>query len=217
MKDEDIKLPLTPNPGHFLGGFLHSQLRKYAREAVRLNMPNYGPSIDEEKHSMRMSAKDGKGAAAIKTLESLGYTYNGGELWKPPLGKKPDHITSEPLPFDLEKAKAGHPLVTRDGRKARLFGYAEELEDGFRLVALVDGQESVASFYDSGTLLNFEHSSYDLFLAPPEPKKMRTVWANYYPNGSLVCCYPSRDMALESVCRSATKAAVEIQIPEAPL
>lgn len=25
--------------------------------------------------------------AAVKTLKHLGYTYHGGELWKPPLGK----------------------------------------------------------------------------------------------------------------------------------
>lgn len=27
--------------------------------------------------------------AAVATLERLGYTYHGGELWKPPLGKRP--------------------------------------------------------------------------------------------------------------------------------
>lgn len=30
--------------------------------------------------------------SAIATLERLLYTYHGGELWKPPLGKTPDHI-----------------------------------------------------------------------------------------------------------------------------
>ena len=28
--------------------------------------------------------------AAVKTLERLGYTYHGGEQWKPSLGEKPD-------------------------------------------------------------------------------------------------------------------------------
>lgn len=28
--------------------------------------------------------------SAVKTLEALGYTYSGGELWKPPIGKAPD-------------------------------------------------------------------------------------------------------------------------------
>lgn len=29
-------------------------------------------------------------AAAIRTLQGLGYTYHGGEQWKPPTGEKPD-------------------------------------------------------------------------------------------------------------------------------
>ena len=28
--------------------------------------------------------------AAVKTLENKGYTYHGGEIWKPPLGKPPN-------------------------------------------------------------------------------------------------------------------------------
>lgn len=34
---------------------------------------------------------------AIKTLEFLGYTYHGGEQWKPPLGKKPAWL-DDPAP-----------------------------------------------------------------------------------------------------------------------
>lgn len=32
-------------------------------------------------------------SSAVKTLESLGYVWNGGEQWKPPIGKAPDYIT----------------------------------------------------------------------------------------------------------------------------
>jgi len=33
--------------------------------------------------------------AAVKTLGNLGYSYHGSELWKPPIGKKPDYIEKE--------------------------------------------------------------------------------------------------------------------------
>ncbi|UXY12035.1 hypothetical protein N7922_05775 [Kosakonia sp. ML.JS2a] len=33
--------------------------------------------------------------AAVATLESMGYTWNGGQLWKPPIGKAPAYITGE--------------------------------------------------------------------------------------------------------------------------
>lgn len=34
-----------------------------------------------------------KKEAAFKTLQDLGYTYHGGEMWKPPLGQPPAYIT----------------------------------------------------------------------------------------------------------------------------
>lgn len=36
-----------------------------------------------------------RGLAAIRTLESLGYAWNGGEQWKPPLGEKPKWLETE--------------------------------------------------------------------------------------------------------------------------
>lgn len=36
----------------------------------------------------------GAAMAAVKTLRNLGYTYNGGEVWKPPLGDLPTHIAA---------------------------------------------------------------------------------------------------------------------------
>jgi hypothetical protein len=62
-------------------------------------------------------------AAAVKTLQRLGYTYHGAELWKPPLGKPPAYIAaqeqagqmvSDEQIFDLAKQHfggAGHGLI----------------------------------------------------------------------------------------------------------
>lgn len=85
--------------------------------------------------------------AAAATLEKLGYTYHGGELWKPPLGKPPHWVlqpyqravmtmvdaTTPPVPEDdlpLPEWAVGRALAddraylqhhaqlcTRDGRK----------------------------------------------------------------------------------------------------
>lgn len=35
--------------------------------------------------------------AAVATLESKGYTWHGGQFWKPPIGKAPAYITGEQL------------------------------------------------------------------------------------------------------------------------
>ena len=44
--------------------------------------------------------KEQQRSAAIKTLEFLGYTYHGGEQWKPPLGKLPSWL-DETAPVQL--------------------------------------------------------------------------------------------------------------------
>ena len=44
--------------------------------------------------------------AAVATLKSLGYTYHGGEQWKPPLGKKPDFDLIAALRTELATLRA---------------------------------------------------------------------------------------------------------------
>ena len=40
----------------------------------------------------KLDAEAEEGNAAIETLSRLGYKWNGGQLWKPPIGPKPDYI-----------------------------------------------------------------------------------------------------------------------------
>lgn len=44
---------------------------------------------------------EGKNEAAIKTLERLGYTYHGGEQWKPPVGRVPEWLDDPIGPASL--------------------------------------------------------------------------------------------------------------------
>lgn len=50
---------------------------------------------------LRADAK--RAESAIKTLEQLGYANEGGELWKPPLGKTPDFNLIDSLMADAER------------------------------------------------------------------------------------------------------------------
>ena len=43
--------------------------------------------------------------SAIRTLDKLGYTYHGGELWKPPIGEKPTF--TQPAEVNRVHEKAG--------------------------------------------------------------------------------------------------------------
>lgn len=52
--------------------------------------------------------------AAAATLEKLGYTYHGGELWKPPLGKPP-HWALQPYQLAvMAMVDATNPSVPED-------------------------------------------------------------------------------------------------------
>ena len=42
-------------------------------------------------------------------------------------------------PFDLEAAKAGAPIVTRDGRPAKFIAHVAEVHPNHRLLVLIDG------------------------------------------------------------------------------
>ena len=79
-------------------------------------------------------------------------------------------------PFNLEAAKAGAPIVTRDGRPAKFIAHVAEAHPNQRLLVLVDGDVHIR--FDNG---QFDSSSdvmsdHDLFMAPVK----RTVWVNLY-------------------------------------
>jgi hypothetical protein len=82
-------------------------------------------------------------------------------------------------PFDLEAAKAGKPIVTRDGRKARLLAHVPEARQGYRVVAFIAGDDSAGAFYEDGTYIQSEECRSDLFM----DGESRTVYVNVFPGG----------------------------------
>ena len=92
-------------------------------------------------------------------------------------------------PFDLEAAKAGAPLVTRDGRPAKFIAHVGEAHPRQRLVVLIDG--IVLTKFESGKYASSPAhvSDNDLFMAPVK----RTVWANVYGYGGASCYNTEKD------------------------
>ena len=82
-------------------------------------------------------------------------------------------------PFDLEAAKAGAPLVTRDGRPAKFIAHVAEAHPSQRLLVLID--VVVLTRFESGKYAGSPAhvSNGDLFMAPVK----RTVWVNLYEHG----------------------------------
>ena len=77
-------------------------------------------------------------------------------------------------PFDLEAAKAGKPVCTRDGRKARIicFDFRDVEEICCLIVAVAHGEAEKIYYYDScGNYRGGDSSKYDLMMLPEEKPK----------------------------------------------
>lgn len=83
-------------------------------------------------------------------------------------------------PFNLEDAKAGKPVCTRDGRTTRIVDFNYNGRGACPLLAIVTtlggGVESVHSFTATGVFNGASTSDLDLFMAPITT----TVWVNLY-------------------------------------
>ena len=72
-------------------------------------------------------------------------------------------------PFNLEKAKEGKPVCTRDGRPVRIICYDQN--NTYKLIALVcgeDGHEVAYSYTETGRWRNDQESLIDLFMVEPK-------------------------------------------------
>ena len=81
-------------------------------------------------------------------------------------------------PFNLERAKAGDPIVTCDGRKAKFIAHVPEAKDTAKVVVLITS--NVYSFRENGRVWSWEDDQMDLYMA----SKKRTVWVNLYLDGT---------------------------------
>ena len=78
-----------------------------------------------------------------------------------------ENIGKNLKPFNLEAAKAGKPVCTRDGRKARIICF--DRKGNTPIVALierVDGIENLQCFYNDGKCFNDSTSDIDLMMLP---------------------------------------------------
>lgn len=79
--------------------------------------------------------------------------------------------------FNLEKAKVGAPIVTRDGKSARLLGEREH--PNYPIIAVVKKSydlEEVYSYTNDGHNNSKDETNNDLFMAPTK----RIKYANFY-------------------------------------
>lgn len=85
-------------------------------------------------------------------------------------------------PFNLELAKQGHPVCTKDGRQARIVSFDID-NDNYPIIALIKkekGKEDVQSYTINGDYYRDETvSDFDLFMVGEK----KTGWVNIYDEG----------------------------------
>lgn len=100
-------------------------------------------------------------------------------------------------PFDLQKARAGKPVCTRDGRKARIVCFDLQSIEKTPIVAAVqvtDKQEVIANYYENGQQFINGISELDLMMLPEK----KEGWVNMYKDGLLdTKSYPTKKEAFD--------------------
>lgn len=97
--------------------------------------------------------------------------------------------------FDLEAAKAGKPVCTRDGRKARIICFDAKCNKPIVALIYDCNKETVFQYLESGRFFVDQIDKYDLMMFT----RKKEGWLNIYKDfEDTVCCvYPTEKEALE--------------------
>lgn len=99
-------------------------------------------------------------------------------------------------PFDLEAAKAGKPVCTRDGRKARIICFDAKCNKPIVALIYDCNKETVFQYLESGRFFVDQIDKYDLMMLPEK----KEGWINIYKDldNTLYCAYLTKEDALKN-------------------
>lgn len=118
-------------------------------------------------------------------------------------------------PFDLEQAKAGKPVCTRNGRKARIICFDAKSKD-YPIVALVEEESSIREILFTYTnegrhCCDNPMHTLDLVMLP----RKREGWINIYPcvDGNVTCSnpYETKEEAMKNSALSVITDTIRIE------
>ena len=109
-------------------------------------------------------------------------------------------------PFDIQKAREGKPVCTRDGAKARIICF--DAKSDAPIIALIttdDGTEIAFDYLSDGTFFNSENPDNDLMMLPEK----RSGWINVKKDAGL---FKSREEAERNCTEGYTPVRVEFKL-----
>lgn len=115
-------------------------------------------------------------------------------------------------PFDIQKAREGKSVCTRDGRKARIICF-DLKNDEYPIIAAVenDSSETLFSYTTNGEIADGIESDKDLMML----HEKKECWTNVYKkeqNRYVKGIFPSREIALNSISEKSREYIATIKI-----
>lgn len=104
-------------------------------------------------------------------------------------------------PFDLEAAKAGKPVCTRDGRKARIICFDAKCNKPIVALIYDCNKETVLQYLENGRFFVDQIDKYDLMMFPQKKEGWVNVYKSYNVGKKIPCMasiYPTKEEAKKS-------------------
>ena len=91
-------------------------------------------------------------------------------------------------PFDIQKAREGKTVCTRDGRKARIICFDRNSDKPIVALITTDNREYLTEYYCDGRISYYNSENNDLMMLPEK----KEGWVNVYKDS----VYDTKDHAL---------------------
>lgn len=104
-------------------------------------------------------------------------------------------------PFDLEAAKAGKPVCTRDGRKARIICFDAKCNKPIVALIYDCNKETVLQYLENGRFFVDQIDKYDLMMLSWKKEGWVNVYKSYNVGKKIPCMasiYPTKEEAKKS-------------------
>ena len=114
----------------------------------------------------------------------------------------PEKVCASNLkPFDLEAAKAGKPVCTRDGRKARIICFDAKCNKPIVALIYDCNKETVLQYLENGRFFVDQIDKYDLMMLSWKKEGWVNVYKSYNVGKKIPCMasiYPTKEEAKKS-------------------
>lgn len=138
------------------------------------------------------------------TMEECAYYDCGEEIKFVEIKQNKENMEEKKLnlkEFNLEAAKAGKPVCTRDGRKARIICFDAKCNKPIVALIYDCNKETVLQYLENGRFFVDQIDKYDLMMFPQKKEGWVNVYKSYNVGKKIPCMasiYPTKEEAKKS-------------------